>query len=149
MTETRKKRILIVDDDPGVLHLLESRLAHGGEYEARTVLDSYHAMPVAKEFHPDIILLDVMIPDKSGGELALDLRRDPETRQIPIVFMSVLIEDHGKKRLEIEGEQFRVVAKPLYFPELLSALRKTLNEARAGRSDDPVRGDTNGPDGDG
>jgi len=120
---------LIVDDDPGILRLLEKRLPKAHGYEVLTALESRKGFELAKVHRPDLILLDIMIPDQSGGDLAKSLKEEPITKDIPIVFMSVLLEEEGKKRIEIHGHEYRAVAKPIYLPELLSAIRKAINES--------------------
>lgn len=131
MSQNQKKKILIVDDDPGILRLLEKTLPKAHGYEVFTALESRKGFELAKTHQPDLILLDIMIPDQSGGDLARDLKNDPRTQHIPIVFMSVLLEEEGKKRIEIHGQEYRAVAKPIYFPELLSAIRKAINESQS------------------
>ncbi len=130
MSQNKQKKILIVDDDPGILRLLEKCLPKAHGYEVITALESRKGLELARVHQPDLILLDIMIPDQSGGDLAKELREDPKTQQIPIVFMSVLLEEEGKKRIEIHGQEYRAVAKPIYLPELLSTIRKAINESK-------------------
>jgi len=135
MTSQQHPKILVIDDDPVVCHLLEKRLhaAHG--YEVTTALDGRSGLARIKEDRPDLIVLDILIPDMSGGEIARALKNDPETRDIPIVFISVILDQKGKKRIDIDGDLHRAVSKPIYQPELLSAIRKTLNEFNHGQGD--------------
>lgn len=122
------KKILVIDDDPGILRLLEKSLKGAHGYDVITAAESRVGFQMAKDESPDLIVLDVLIPDMSGGELAKKLQEDPQTKDIPIVFISVILEGGGKKRIEINGKPYRAISKPLYQPELLSAIRKTLNE---------------------
>lgn len=126
--EKRPAKILVIDDDPGILRLLEKSLRATHGYEVITASESRAGLQKAKTENPDLIVLDILIPDMSGGELARKLKADPATRQIPIVFISITLEKGGHKRIEIDGSEFRAVSKPLYQPELLSAIRKSLNE---------------------
>jgi len=126
--QENKVKILVVDDDPGVLHLLSRSLETAHGYQVVTAQESRIGLHLAREEKPDLIILDILIPDMSGGELAQKLKEDPTTKNIPIVFISIILEKGGKKRIEVDGTAYRAVAKPLYQPELLSAIRKTLNE---------------------
>ncbi len=126
--EDKRTKILVVDDDPGVLHLLSRSLETAHGYQVVTAQESRAGLHLARQEKPDLIILDILIPDMSGGELAQKLKEDPETKDIPIVFISIILEKGGKKKIEVDGTAYRAVAKPLYQPELLSAIRKTLNE---------------------
>jgi len=122
------KKILVIDDDPGICRMLEKRLKASHGYDVVYALDARTGMAKAKSEKPDCIILDVMIPDMSGGEVAKVLHEDPATKDIPIVFLTVLLEQKGKKHIELEGKVYRAIAKPYYQPELLSALRKAMNQ---------------------
>ena len=121
-------KILVVDDDPGTIRLLEKRLKASHGYEVITALDARGGLAKAKAEKPDLIVLDVMIPDMSGGEIARKLKEDPDTKDIPIVFLTVLLEQKGKKQIEIDGVTYRAIAKPYYQPELLSAIKKAMRK---------------------
>ena len=133
MTKAPQK-ILVIDDDPAILRLLEKRLKAAHGYEVLTALDGRGGFSLAKAESPDAILLDIMIPDMSGGEVAKLLRADSETKNIPIVFISVLLGDQGRKVIDIDGTLYRAVSKPFYQPELLSALKKAMNEAESNKN---------------
>lgn len=129
---TRKKTILIVDDDSGVLHLLKKRFDTVNLYDVVTAKDGKEGLRIAVEHQPDLIVLDVMMPHQSGGETARLLKENIATRHIPIVFMTVLLEAGGRKRFEINDQEYRAVSKPVYLPELLAQIRKAMNEAEHG-----------------
>jgi len=123
------KTILVIDDDPTVLHLLQKKLTQACGYKVLTALDGVSGLELACRCRPDLILLDVMMPEKSGGEVADALSQREETRDIPVIVISVLLDTAGKKRIEINERQYRAVSKPIYLPELLAQIRKALNEA--------------------
>jgi len=79
---------------------------------------------------PTLILLDLMLPDVGGVEVARSLRSDPRTEQIPVIFMTVTLGvevDKGDETMEVDGWLYRVFAKPLHRPKLLSEIRKSIN----------------------
>ena len=123
------KTILVIDDDPTVLHLLEKKLSQAGEYHVLSARDGTSGLNTALARQPDVILLDVMMPDKSGGQVARELAARDETKKIPVIFISVLLDSAGKKRIEINDHEYRAVSKPIYLPALLSQVRRALNEA--------------------
>jgi len=81
-----KGTVLVVDDDPFIVDFLETAL----EDEGYLVLAAVNggALPLARDLHPDIILLDIMMPGMDGVEVSQRLRADPVTADIPIVVMS-------------------------------------------------------------
>jgi two-component system, OmpR family, response regulator len=86
--ETEKKRILVVDDEPSITRLLKLNLEQTNDYVVRAENDSEKAMAAAAEFHPDLILLDVMMPGLDGGELASRFQANPKLKGVPIVFLT-------------------------------------------------------------
>src|SRR4051812_37269916 len=95
------KQILVVDDDPEIVTLLSTRLAHRG-YQVATAADGHEALALAKSTRPDLMLLDVMMPGKSGWEVARSLKQDPTTAAIKIVMVTAI------------GEKTNELTSPLY-----------------------------------
>src|SRR3954466_15107240 len=83
-----KKRILIVDDQKSITRLLKINLEQTNHYVVRTENQATLALAAAQEFGPDLILLDVMMPELDGGELAALFREDPRLKHVPIVFLT-------------------------------------------------------------
>jgi CheY-like chemotaxis protein len=123
------RKVLVVDDDPGMIRILEKRLRMDG-YEVLGALSGKSCLQRAKSELPDIVLLDLMIPDLSGIEVARRLRENPTTKGIPIIFMTVTMgveNDKGNEEINIDGNLYRIFAKPLHDRKLLSTMRKTIN----------------------
>jgi len=98
-----KKKILIVDDEKDALFILEKELA-GREYSVISADNGSDALNLAKSQYPDLIILDIQMPDMDGTEIAAKLQEDPKTKNIPVIYLSCLLQ----KR---EGEeQGRVVS---------------------------------------
>lgn len=126
----KPKKILIVDDESGMLRLLEKRLQVDG-YRVISALSGAAAIKIAKIDFPDLILTDIMIPDMSGQEIAKVLKQDPETQDIPVIFITATLgveKDKGNERIDIEGQLYRIFAKPIHTRKLLSVIRKTINK---------------------
>ncbi len=117
------KTVLIVDDEADVLAVLEKRLIGAG-YRVIKADNGLDAVKLARLENPNLILLDVMMPDLDGAKTAQLLRDDPGTRNIPVMFLTCLItpkeEHHGLK--EAGGHFF--IAKPYEPQDLLSEIRK-------------------------
>lgn len=108
-----KKKILIVDDDKNVTRSLKIFLEN--KYDVMTLNDSMKAISHALYFEPNLMILDIMMPDISGGELAQEMKREQSLMDIPIIYLSGMI-NHSEER-EICDSQF--LAKPVNFPKLI------------------------------
>ena len=86
-----KKRILIVDDEPEFTGMMRLSLESQGYYEVREENDAEHARAAAREFDPDVVLLDIMMPELEGSEVAAALKADPVTRDVPVIFLTALV----------------------------------------------------------
>jgi CheY-like chemotaxis protein len=123
---TAKKRVLIIDDEASFTRVLKLNLHHTGRYTAETVNDSTQALAFARDFSPDVILLDVMMPGLDGGELAARIQASPKLKHTPIVFLTAAV-----KRNEIAFHQGRIgglpfIAKPVDFQELIECIENQL-----------------------
>ncbi len=121
-----------MDDDPKITRLLRLNLEETGEYEVREENRATHALAAAREFHPDLILLDVLMPGLDGGSVADHYRHSPDLRHIPIVFLTAAVTREEVRAREglVGGLPF--LAKPVDLPEMLACLRKHLGPAAAG-----------------
>ncbi len=124
------KKILVIDDDPVIVRMLEKVLARDG-YVVSTALGGREGLEKAKVELPFVIVLDVLMPDMHGGEVARALRADPKTHDIPIVFLTITVNlevDKGDAQIEIDGESYRAMAKPMHTAKFLSIIRKEVNK---------------------
>jgi CheY-like chemotaxis protein len=92
-----RRRILIVDNDPDATHLVKVLLEKTGHYLVLEENDATKAHQDARNFRPDLILLDVVMPDTDGGEVAARIEADPELHNTPIVFLTALVTRGGKE----------------------------------------------------
>jgi CheY-like chemotaxis protein len=120
-----RRRILIVDDDPDSTHLVKILLEKTGNYVVLEENDADQAHQSARDFRPDAILLDVIMPKTDGGEVAAQIEADPELRNTPIIFLTALVtEPETKAGLRIEGH--RSLAKPINIPQLIDQIEESL-----------------------
>src|SRR5438477_546978 len=128
-----KRRILIVDDDPDSTHLVKILLEKTGNYVVLEENDAEKAHQSARNFRPDAILMDIMMPKTDGGEVAAQIEADPELRSTPIIFLTALVtEPETKAGLRIEGH--RSLAKPINIPELIHGIEESLPSAGVSES---------------
>ena len=118
-----KRRILIVDNDPNTTHLVKVLLERTGHYLVLEENDATKAHQSARNFRPDLILLDVVMPETDGGEVAAQIEADPELHNTPIVFLTALVtRAEARSGLNIQGHPF--LAKPVSIPELIDAIEQ-------------------------
>ena len=125
----RKRRILIVDNDRDTTHLVKILLEKTGRYSVLEENDATNAHQSAQNFRPDLILLDIVMPETDGGEVAAQIQADPELQRTPVIFLTALVtKAETKTGLRIQGHPF--LAKPISIPELINGIEENLR-ARA------------------
>ncbi|HEX5400389.1 MAG TPA: response regulator [Verrucomicrobiae bacterium] len=117
-------RILIVDDEGDFIELVQYRLAGLG-CEFIVANDGVQALSQARQFKPDLILLDILLPDLDGLSVCEILRRQPATKKIPIIFMSALSGDVTKRTVAMQAEDF--FTKPLDLERLQQRITDLLH----------------------
>ena len=123
-----KKRLLVVDDEVAITRLLKLNLEQSGRYEVRELNSSLGVVPAARMFHPDLILMDVMMPNLEGGEVAALLQQDPELRKIPVVFLTAAVrkEELGGPEGKIGGRHY--IAKPLNVQQVQAVIERIVGK---------------------
>jgi two-component system alkaline phosphatase synthesis response regulator PhoP len=119
-----KASILVVDDDPEIVTMLSARLGKRG-YQVSTASDGNKAIEAAKKQKFDVVLLDVMMPGKSGWEVARALKQDPETQNVKIVMVSAIGEKTNEITAPIYGADAHV-DKPFEFEHLERVIARLL-----------------------
>jgi CheY-like chemotaxis protein len=120
-----KRRILIVDDDREITRLVKILLERTGRYSVLEENDATKAHQSAQDFRADLILLDVMMPETDGGEVAAQIEADPELQRTPIIFLTALVtKPETKAGLHIQGHLS--LAKPINIPELIDGIEENL-----------------------
>lgn len=117
-----KPKILVVDDDAKITSLLRFILERVGGFEVCEENRSFAALPTARVFRPNFILLDVDMPGKDGGDVAAEFRADPDFAHIPLVFLTSLV---ASKELSQLGED-KFLAKPVDPQLLIRTIRSML-----------------------
>jgi CheY-like chemotaxis protein len=122
-----KKRVLVIDDEADFTTLIKTTLEERGGYEVRAENNASRAIAAIREFKPDLILLDIMMPgDMDGSEIAREIRSDEKTRGIPTVFLTAAVTEAEVTEAGgfIGGYPF--IAKPVNIKELIDYIEKRL-----------------------
>jgi two-component system phosphate regulon response regulator PhoB len=131
-----KTKVLIVEDEESISTLLDYNLTRE-EFETRIAIDGEDALLKAQEFHPDIVILDWMLPKVSGIEVCRRLRQDPEMRNLPIIMLTARSEEADRIRgLETGADDY--LTKPFSTAELLARVRAVLRRIRPALVEDVV-----------
>ena len=127
-TEENKGNILIVDDTPENLQVLSATLLDRG-YKVRGVINGKMAIRAARAGSPDLILLDIKMPEMDGYEVCMQLKADPKTSEIPVIFISALDEVLDKvTAFQVGGVDF--ITKPFHVAEVLARIEHQLTIQR-------------------
>lgn len=132
-----KQKILVVDDEPDAVELLEVNLKGAG-YEVVSAHDGEQALTKARMTLPDLIVLDLMLPEVDGMEVCKILRRDQKTAGIPIIMLTAKAAEIDRVLgLELGADDY--VTKPFSPRELVARVRAVLRRRDRGVSDDQLR----------
>ena len=119
-----KKKVLFIDDEENLLRLFKMNLESTGKFQVKTESKGKKGLTAAKEFKPDIIFLDIMMPDMDGGEVAQKLREDQSTKDIPVIFLTAVAKagEVDSTGGFIGGNPF--IAKPADLTTILDTIAK-------------------------
>ena len=120
-----KPRILIIDNNRDFTYSAKLGLERTGRYSVWEENDPAKAHQTAQRVKPDLILLDIAMPETDGGEVAARIESDPALHRTPVVFLTALgTRAEEKSGLEIQGHPF--LAKPISIPELVAGIERNL-----------------------
>lgn len=136
MTDVKKRKILVIDDEVNLLEVMKTNLEIEG-YEVVTEMTGETGLVSALVEQPDVIILDIMMPDVDGWEICRRLRSDPRTRYTPIIMLTALGETHHiVKGFECGADDY--LAKPFENAELFARIKSVLTKASKGMAVDPL-----------
>ncbi len=136
-----RKSVLCIDDDKAIHRLLEAQLVNSGGYKSLHAMSYEEAMVVLRESHVDLITLDINMPKSDGFQILEYLKKNEETHNIPVIFLSSLSRENLKvKALERGADDFMV--KPFTGPELIARIKAVLR--RSSSSKQELVGDVQG-----
>jgi excisionase family DNA binding protein len=124
--ESGKRKALVVDDDVELVELIRDVLEADGRFEVRVANNGFDAGMMVKEYHPDVVVLDVMLPDINGKEVCQRIRSDATLTDVKVVCISGMVEqDKIKELLEAGANDF--VQKPFEVEKLIEHMCRQLD----------------------
>ena len=119
--ESGKRKVLLVDDDVELVELMTKVLEEDGRFEVRVATTGFDAGMMVKEYRPDLIVLDVMLPDINGKEVCHRVRADPTLEDVRIICISGMIEEDKIQELRLSGAD-DFLHKPFDIEELIDRM---------------------------
>ena len=125
--EMGKKRVLVVDDDPAIVEMLVELLERDGRFEVQTAVTGFDAGLRTKEFQPDVIVLDYMLPDINGSGVIRSVRADPSVQDVRIIIVSgVVNREDVESLLKCGADDF--MQKPFSIEQLVKKITELVCE---------------------
>jgi len=119
--ESGKRKVLLVDDDTELVEVILAVLSEDGRFEVRVAGNGFDAGMMVKEYHPDLIVLDVMLPDINGREVCQRVRADSSLEDVRIICISGMIEEDKIQELKLSGAD-DFLPKPFDIDELIERM---------------------------
>jgi len=128
-----KKKILLIDDEEDFCFFVKLNLEKSGKFEVLTTTSGSKGIVMASSERPDLILLDIIMPEISGGQVAELLLESPKTKDIPVLFITAIASRREVQSQEgiIGGRQF--IAKPVTPEEIMAKINAVLERSKYGR----------------
>ena len=123
-------RVLNIDDEPDILDIVAASLGLDPEFEVRGCGSGSDGLTAAAEWHPDLILLDIMMPVMDGPTTLTRLRENPQTADIPVVFLTARVQTHEVAHFKTLGAA-GVISKPFDPMTLAASLHNYVQTAHA------------------
>lgn len=136
MVEPTKRKVLLIDDEVPLLEVMKTNLEIEG-YEVVTAMSGEMGLVSAVVDQPDVVILDIMMPDVDGWEICQRIRSDTRTKYIPVIMLTALDEtEHVVKGFECGADDY--LAKPFENAELFARIKSVLTKASKGLAVDPL-----------
>ncbi|VTS05808.1 response regulator [Tuwongella immobilis] len=119
--ESGKRKVLLVDDDAELVEVILAVLNEDGRFEVRVAANGFDAGMMVKEYRPDLIVLDVMLPDINGREVCHRVRADNTLEDVRIICMSGMVEEDKIQELKLSGAD-DFIRKPFDIDELIERM---------------------------
>ena len=119
--ESGKRKALIVDDDPELVELIRDVLESDGRFEVRVANNGFDAGMMVREYHPDVMVLDVMLPDINGKEVCQRIRKETALDDVKIICISGMVEEDKIADLKLSGAD-DFLHKPFEIEQLIERI---------------------------
>jgi|SRR5208283_3555670 len=129
-----KKKILLVDDETSFCALLKLNLEGRGPFQVLTTSNPHAVVKLAKENQPDLILLDILMPEMDGMTVAVNLKGNKDTEDIPIAFLTALADEEEVRNLKCRTGDKYILSKLGTNEELVISINEILSAKSSGKT---------------
>ncbi|MCK5215862.1 MAG: response regulator [Candidatus Omnitrophica bacterium] len=123
-----KRKILLIDDEEDFCQIVKMNLELTGKFEIATQSDPAKALETAREFNPDLMILDFRMPQMHGSEVAQQFQQNPDTANIPIIFLTGMATRDELQKYGCDDLCDFVLTKPATDEEIINAIEKNLGQ---------------------
>lgn len=128
MPITEKKKILIIDDEVDFTQVLRLNLEAAGKYEVRTENRGAYGLASARIFKPDLILLDIRMPDMEGSNVVQKIKNDEALKDTPVVFLTAVVKKEDVKSDNDLLQGYPFLSKPVTVKEIIDCIEKNIRK---------------------
>ncbi|MDP8259948.1 MAG: response regulator [Candidatus Gygaella obscura] len=120
------KRIMIVDDEKDFCFFIKKNLELTKLFEVLVCIDAKEAFQKIKNEKPNLVILDVAMPDKDGSQIAQEIEEDEELKHLPFIFLTALVTEEEAKRQASQSKRQYIFSKPVEIQSLINTINKLL-----------------------
>ncbi|MBU4251959.1 MAG: response regulator [Candidatus Omnitrophica bacterium] len=121
-----KKRVLIIDDEENFCKLVKKNIEQTGEFEVHMAINGADGIKLAREIKPDLILLDVVMPEMDGGDVVALIRNDKNIKDTPIVFLTAIVREEEASAQASFTKGYSLLSKTVTVGELIACIKKNI-----------------------
>jgi len=123
-----KKRVLIIDDEENFCKLVKKNIEQTGEFEVHIAINGEDGIRLARGIKPDLILLDVVMPEMDGADVASRIRNDESIKDTPIVFLTAIVRKEEASPQASFTRGYSLLAKTVTVGELIACIKKNVRK---------------------
>lgn len=123
-----RKKILIIDDEENFCKLVKKNLEQTGEFEVYIATNGEDGIRLTKEIKPDLILLDVVMPEMDGADVISLIRNDKDIKDIPVVFLTAIVREEEAVSQASFTRGYSLLAKTVTLRELIMCIKKNVKK---------------------
>ncbi|MDD5691654.1 MAG: response regulator [Candidatus Omnitrophica bacterium] len=121
-----KKRILIIDDEEEFCNLVKKNIDRTGEFEVTIATNGEDGIKIARNIKPDLILLDIVMPDMDGSDVASLIKNDQSIKDTPIVFLTAIVREEEASSQASLTREYSLLAKTATVGELIACIKNNI-----------------------
>lgn len=130
-----RPKVLVIDDEEGFTKILKMNLERNDAYEVHVENNSMNALAVARDFRPDVILLDIVMPGLDGGDIAAQFADHPYLRRVPVIMLTALVaQDETNPEAVVQAGAMNVLPKPVNMDLLTRCINNALQKSDSARA---------------